>query len=100
MCCVQGLELGALKEVMSKKQLKMPREVIELERTKEQSQAMLRSLCVLLYQRLFQQVLREMDAPKTAAGHELGILDMYGFENLESNSLEQPLGLWRRPLGP
>ena len=55
----------------------------------------LRSLVVTIYRELFQSIVDEMNQTLqlSAKNHsdEVGILDMYGFENLETNGLEQNL---------
>lgn len=50
---------------------------------------------VTIYRELFQKVVEEMNKALTQnvapTSNALGILDMYGFENLETNRLEQRL---------
>jgi myosin heavy subunit len=54
----------------------------------------LRSLVVAIYRKLFESIVDEMNQTLevgTSASDELGILDMYGFESLETNGLAQIL---------
>jgi len=95
-CSLLGLNFSKLKTVLATRQLAVPNdEPIVLERTEEQSQGILRSLVVTIYRELFQKVVEEMNKALTQnvapTSNALGILDMYGFENLETNRLEQLL---------
>ncbi|CAK0899400.1 unnamed protein product [Prorocentrum cordatum] len=73
------------------------RSFYEVERTRTQVECVLRSFIVTLYSRLFRRLVARMNAafcanvPGDGAGAELGLLDIYGFESLQRNGLEQLL---------
>lgn len=94
-CDLLGLQMPNLKTILTTKQLSVPKgEPILMERTEEQSQGILRSLVVAIYRKLFESIVDEMNQTLevgTSASDELGILDMYGFESLETNGLAQLL---------
>lgn len=95
-CDLLGLQMPNLKTILATKQLSVPKgEPILMERTEEQSQGILRSLVVTIYRKLFQSIVDEMnqtlEVGAARASDELGILDMYGFESLETNGLAQLL---------
>ncbi|CAE8585981.1 unnamed protein product [Polarella glacialis] len=88
-----------LRRMLEQKNILVPGSApIEVERSKQQMDCVLRSLTVTLYGRLFKRLvsamndaLRVVQGASSSRGPELGILDIYGFESLERNSLEQLL---------
>lgn len=78
------------------------RSCYEVDRTRSQAESVVRSLIVTIYGRLFNRLVSHMNASLAACGaqtagnggtafNELGLLDIYGFESLARNSLEQLL---------
>jgi hypothetical protein len=98
-----GLEFGSLQEVLQKKAVRVKEgaidKTIEKVRGKAQAQQTLQSLLKVLYQRLFDKVIAIVNASCTSgsgtyssardAYSRIGTLDIYGFEQLGSNSFEQ-----------
>jgi len=99
-----GFETSELGAVLKRKKVKVPgRDSFhEVPRTALQSRHILHSLIKALYKRLFEQTVklinesyRELQVPGTrgatddADRRHIGILDIYGFEQLQKNSFEQ-----------
>jgi len=102
-----GLDVDALRKVLTKKRIaiKGRRSFYEVDRTRPQAEALLRGLVVTMYGRLFKRLVASMNVAVGAgvaasagarsgtppAATELALLDIYGFESLATNSLEQLL---------
>mmetsp|Transcript_106958 Transcript_106958/g.300800 ORF Transcript_106958/g.300800 Transcript_106958/m.300800 type:complete len:1392 (-) Transcript_106958:85-4260(-) len=101
-----GLKPYSLKEVLTRKKVRDPKGAdFECMRSKTQSSQTLQSLIKILYQRLFDKIVSLINASsrRTNAAmphsepapedddsdNHIGILDIYGFERLNSNGFEQ-----------
>mmetsp|Transcript_112184 Transcript_112184/g.216137 ORF Transcript_112184/g.216137 Transcript_112184/m.216137 type:complete len:885 (+) Transcript_112184:41-2695(+) len=69
--------------------------VYKVDRNREQTQCVVRSLIVTMYSNLFKwltlQMNKSLGADPMLGVRKLGLLDIYGFESLSRNSLEQLL---------
>lgn len=98
-----GLKVWRLQDVLQKKKVRDPKgHDMECPRKKSQAEHTMQSLVKILYQRLFDKVvclINQSSSAKSAGGRQsaddssayrhIGILDIYGFERLNTNSLEQ-----------
>mmetsp|Transcript_2124 Transcript_2124/g.4867 ORF Transcript_2124/g.4867 Transcript_2124/m.4867 type:complete len:1368 (+) Transcript_2124:37-4140(+) len=94
-----GLPVRRLQEVLVTKKMRDIREKngeaphIMIPRSRQQAFQTLQSIIRVLYQRLFDQVVKYINAssecPEDASHHHIGTLDIYGFERLQINSFEQ-----------
>jgi hypothetical protein len=100
-----GLEEVALMEVLQRRAVRIKegatQRTIEKVRTKDQAKQTLQTLLKVLYQRLFDKVVDLVNASSTSGDHSrgatrdtasysrIGTLDIYGFEQLGTNSFEQ-----------
>ncbi|CAJ1380186.1 unnamed protein product [Effrenium voratum] len=93
-CQLLGLSFQSLQASLRHRRLRVGAEDLALPRAAKQRGALLRGLAVAAYSRLFHGVVRRMSDNLADLGpeeEELGILDMYGFEDLQNNQLEQLL---------
>mmetsp|Transcript_1227 Transcript_1227/g.2526 ORF Transcript_1227/g.2526 Transcript_1227/m.2526 type:complete len:799 (+) Transcript_1227:38-2434(+) len=93
-----GLDECQLRALVKSRLLTLPgQETIKVDRTPEQANSVLRSFVVTVYSRLFKRLVTVMNdslgkgCQPGGQSAELALLDIYGFESLERNSLEQLL---------
>lgn len=96
-----GVPCESLRFTLTKRLLSVrPGESYEVARSPQQTECVVRSLLVTLYARMFRRLVDVMNNTLDPAGLDghpqrfeatMGLLDIYGFENLASNNLEQLL---------
>nr|CEL67070.1 TPA: myosin D [Neospora caninum Liverpool] len=93
-CQLLHVDDAALKKAILMKSTKVGAQIIEGVRTMDEAQMSVLSLSKNVYDKLFDWLVRQLnnliDAPN-GMPHFIGILDIFGFEVLEVNSLEQVL---------
>ncbi|KAH9385938.1 myosin heavy chain 9/10/11/14 [Nematocida major] len=83
---------AALKESLLRPKIQAGREVVVHGRTPEEANFTVSSLCKVLYERLFDWIVSLVNVamrPKEASQSYIGVLDIAGFEILDSNGFEQ-----------
>lgn len=100
-CVLLRIDAEELAGVLLFKKINVPgrQSIHKRRRTKASVLSALRGFIVMIYRRLFDTVVREMNKAlgegfsrdASCSNAHLGLLDIYGFENLTENSLEQLL---------
>lgn len=88
---ILGIPCDGLKHCLTKRTIKVVNEAISTENTLQEALATRDALAKLLYASLFDWIVSQLNmelAPKDPRRF-IGILDIYGFENFDENSLEQ-----------
>lgn len=95
-----GFDVDELRRMVTHRRMVVPgrRSFYEEPRTRQQAHTVLRGLMVAVYGRLFRRLVRKMNdaladpaALQSERRGEIALLDIYGFEDLGRNSLEQLL---------
>lgn len=89
-----GFDRKELLRILQKRRVAVPgrRSCYEIERTRQQAESLLRSIMVTLYGRLFLRLVKVMNNPWPGEDQaDITLLDIYGFESLCRNGLDQLL---------
>ncbi|PHJ20783.1 myosin c, partial [Cystoisospora suis] len=93
-CELMRIDEGRLRRTLLVKETKVGGQVIEGLRTKDEAVTSIQSLSKNVYDKLFDWLVKQLNSLISSPGamsEFIGILDIFGFEVLEVNSLEQAL---------